>query len=284
MSAPLQRLDFTITPAHGRATRADARLQPDNLPKPVVIFIHGFKGFKEWGYFNLLADYFAEHGFVFIKLNLSHNGSTLTEDDVLDLEAFAQNNFSKELTDVSTLIDYLYTTESAVPATEINLNKLFIIGHSRGGGLAILASAQDSRIKATATWAAISDLENRWPAQVLAKWKEEGVLHVENMRTKQMMPLYYQLVEDFLANKEKLSIPAAARQMPQPLLLIHGTHDETLPLQMAYDLKENKPDAELEIINECDHSFGGTHPYPHPTLPATARHAADKTISFFKAF
>ncbi|KAA5549350.1 alpha/beta hydrolase family protein [Adhaeribacter rhizoryzae] len=284
MPAPLQRLDFTITPTHGRATRADARLQPNNLPKPVVIFIHGFKGFKEWGYFNLLADYFAEAGFVFIKLNLSHNGSTLTEDDVLDLEAFAQNNFSKELTDVSTLIDYLYTNKSAVPANEINLNQLFIIGHSRGGGLAILASAQDIRIKATATWAAISDLENRWPAQVIAKWKEEGVLHVENMRTKQLLPLYYQLVEDFLANKEKLSIPAAARHMTQPLLLIHGTHDETLPLQMAYDLKTNKPDAALEIITKCDHSFGGSHPYPHTTLPAAAQHAADKTISFFKAF
>ncbi|GEO03953.1 hypothetical protein AAE02nite_16170 [Adhaeribacter aerolatus] len=283
MSAPT-RLDFVITPPHGRATRADARLLPDNQPKPVVIFVHGFKGFKEWGHFNLLADYFAQQCFVFIKLNLSHNGSTLTEDDVLDLEAFANNNFSIELADVKALVDTLFLGSSALPQAEIDLNRLFLIGHSRGGGLAILAAAQDERIKAVATWAAISDLENRWPPHTLAEWKQKGVLHVENARTKRQMPMYYQLVEDFLANKHKLDIPAAARQMTQPLLLIHGNHDETLPLQMAYDLKENKPDAELEIIPEANHSFGGAHPYTGHSLPAAAQIAADRTISFFSAY
>jgi uncharacterized protein len=276
-----KRIDFIIKPPHGRATRADARLHLDNRPKPVVVFIHGFKGFKEWGHFNLLADYFAQHGFVFIKLNLSHNGSTLTEDDVLDLEAFGNNNFSIELADVKALLDQLFSEESPVPKTEMDLSRLFLIGHSRGGGLAILASAQDHRIKGTATWAALSDLENRWSPHALEQWKKAGVLHVENARTRQLMPLYYQLVEDFLANKAMLNIPAAARRMPQPLLLIHGTHDETLPLQMAYDLKESKPDAELEILPEADHSFGGSHPYPNEALPPAAQQAADKTISFF---
>ena len=284
MPPATHRIDFILTPAHGRATRADARLIPDNKPKPVVIFVHGFKGFKEWGHFNLLADYFAQQGFVFIKLNLSHNGSTLTEDDVLDLEAFGRNNFSIELTDVKTLLDELFSENSPVPQTELNLNRLFLIGHSRGGGLAILASAQDNRIKATATWAAISTLENRWPPQTLEKWKQEGVMYIENTRTKQLMPLYYQLAEDFQTNKAKLNILAAAQQLKKPLLLIHGTHDETLPLQMAYDLKENKPDAELEIIPEADHSFGGSHPYAGSILPPAAQIAADRTISFFKAY
>ena len=277
------RIDFIIKPPHGRATRADARLLPDGQPKPVVIFIHGFKGFKEWGHFNLLADYFAQQGFVFIKLNLSHNGSTLTEDDVIDLEAFGNNNFSIELADVKALLDLLFSDYPPVPATELDLSLIFLIGHSRGGGLAILASAQDSRIKATATWAAISDLENRWPLQTMAQWKKEGVMHIENARTKILMPMYYQIVEDYLANKALLDIPGAARRMQQPLLLIHGTHDETLPLQMVYELKENKPDAQLEILPEADHSFGGSHPYPHQTLPPAAQKAADRTISFFSA-
>ncbi|MDB5262595.1 MAG: dienelactone hydrolase [Adhaeribacter sp.] len=278
-----QRIDFIINPLHGRATRADARLLTDSKPKPIALFIHGFKGFKDWGHFNLLADYFAQQGFVFIKLNLSHNGSTLTEDDVKDLEAFGHNNFSKELADVKALVDLLYSENTPVPTPELDLSRIFLIGHSRGGGLAILASDQDHRIKATATWAAISDLENRWSDEILAQWKNEGVLHVENARTKQQMPMYYQLVEDFLANKNLLDIPAAARRLPQPLLLIHGANDETLPLQMAYELKENKPDAALEIIPEANHSFGGMHPYLLPALPPAAQQAADRTITFFSA-
>ena len=31
---------------------------PSGQPKPVVVFVHGFKGFKDWGHFNVLADYF----------------------------------------------------------------------------------------------------------------------------------------------------------------------------------------------------------------------------------
>lgn len=278
-----RRLDFILQPPHGRATRADARFTPDQQSKPLVIFIHGFKGFKEWGHFNLLADYFAQNGFVFIKLNLSHNGSTLTEDDVLDLEAFGRNNFSIELTDVATLINLLFSDACPVPKTEMDLNRLFLVGHSRGGGLAILASAQDTRIKATATWAAVSDLDQRWSADTLAKWVQDGVLYVPNARTKTQMPLYYQLIRDYQENKEKLNIPAAARQMQQPLLLLHGTHDETLPVQMAHDLKANQPKAVLEILPGANHTFGGSHPYKAPNLPAAAQTAADKTIAFFRA-
>jgi dienelactone hydrolase len=279
-----QRLDFTIQPPHGRATRADARFRATLTPKPLVIFIHGFKGFKEWGHFNLLADYFAQHNLVFVKLNLSHNGSTPDSEEPVDLEAFGRNNFSIELSDVKALIDFLFSAENPIPKTEVDLNRLYLIGHSRGGGLAILASAADQRIKATATWAAISDLANRWPPATLAQWQKDGVMYIENARTKQSMPLYYQLVEDFQANKSRLDIPAAATRMPQPLLLIHGTNDETLPVQMAYELKKNKPDALLEILAGANHTFGGSHPYLAPELPPDAKLAADKTIRFFQQF
>ncbi|WP_026463797.1 alpha/beta hydrolase family protein [Adhaeribacter aquaticus] len=279
----IHQIDFTLTPPHGRATKADARLIPNGQPKPIVIFVHGFKGFKEWGYFNVLANYFAEKNFAFIKLNLSHNGSTLKEDDVLDLEAFGRNNFSIELDDVKALLDLLHSDKSPVPEVEIDVQKISLIGHSRGGGLTILASAEDSRIKATATWAAVSHL-GRWSEEVLTKWQKEGVNYVANTRTKQQMPLYYQLAEDYFANKARFDVLAAAKQMPQPLLIIHGNKDETVPVQMAFELKEVKPAAALEIIEEANHTFGGTHPFTASTLPEQAKLAADKTIQFFQKF
>ena len=58
---------------------------------PLIIFCHGYKGFKDWGAWNLMAEAFAKIGFCFIKFNFSHNGGTIEQPiDFPDLEAFWQ--------------------------------------------------------------------------------------------------------------------------------------------------------------------------------------------------
>jgi pimeloyl-ACP methyl ester carboxylesterase len=259
----------------------DARYLPDGQSKPVILFIHGFKGFKDWGHFNLLADTFAESGFVFIKLNLSHNGTTPEQPlDFTDLEAFGNNNFSIELDDLGVLIDHLLAGESDIPAGEADFSRLSLIGHSRGGGLAILKAAEDLRVKAVASWAGIHDLNQRWPEEFIEEWRKKGVQHIYNSRTNQQMPLYYQLAQDYFDNKERLDIPTAVRNLQQPLLILHGTADETLPHQIAEEMKRWKPDAELFIIKEANHTFGGNHPYENSVLPKDTASAYRQTVAF----
>src|SRR5690554_1538958 len=73
---------------------------------PLAIFCHGYKGFKDWGAWHLVAEAFAEAGFCFLKFNFSHNGGTVEQPiDFPDLEAFAQNNFSHELDDLDRVIN-----------------------------------------------------------------------------------------------------------------------------------------------------------------------------------
>jgi len=48
-------------------------------PKPIVIFCHGYKGFKDWGAWDLVAKSFANAGFFFLKFNFSHNGGTVEQ-------------------------------------------------------------------------------------------------------------------------------------------------------------------------------------------------------------
>ncbi|TGE25302.1 alpha/beta fold hydrolase [Hymenobacter aquaticus] len=287
-AAPLPiTVEFLLTsPHHRRQFAADARFVPDGHPKPVVVFVHGFKGFKDWGHFNVLADYFAAHGFVFVKLNLSHNGLVPGgTGDLEDLEAFGQNNFTLELDDVGVLLDYLHApATSALPAAEADLSRLYLAGHSRGGGIVLLKAAEDARVQAVAAWAPISNVNPRWPDSVMQQWKQDGVQYIDNMRTGQRMPLYYQLVENFEANQQRLDIPGNVRQkLNQPLLIVHGDQDETLPVQMAHDLKSWKPAAELVIVPGAGHMFGGKHPWDENQLPELARHVADKTIAFFRS-
>ncbi len=277
------KVDFVVYPEHGRPFTADATYRQDGVPKPVVIYTHGFKGFKDWGHFNLLARYFAERGFVFIKFNFSYNGTTIDNfSDVHDMEAFGKNNFSLELEDLKALIDLVHDAKGPLQQQEMDLSRIYLIGHSRGGGSVILKAAEDSRVKAVATWAAVNKFDQRWDELEREQWKREGVQWVQNARTGQRMPLYYQIVEDYLANIERLEIPKVIKKMQQPLLILHGEEDETLPVKMAHDLHSWKPDAELHVLPGADHSFGGKHPYEHQELPAAAQAAADLSIAFFQ--
>ena len=270
---------------HSRPFEADVTYRTDGLPKPVVIFVHGFKGFKDWGHFPLLAVFFAERGFVFVKLNLSHNGLVVGgTGDLEDLDAFGRNNFSIELDDIGQVIDALFTPEATpVPAAELDLSRLFLVGHSRGGGLVLLKAAEDRRVRAVATWAAIAEIHPQWPQAVFDEWQRNGVLHVPNTRTGQELPMHYQIVEDYHANRPRLDIPHnVRRKLRQPLLIVHGDQDETVAVAAAHALHQLKPDAELLLVPGAMHMFGGAHPWPAATLPEPAQNVAARTAEFFE--
>ncbi len=289
----LTHAPFLLTgPRHGRLFAADATYvatgQPNQrsaLAKPVVVFVHGFKGFKDWGHFPLVADAFANQGFVFVKLNLSHNGVVVGgTGDLEDLEAFGRNNFSLELDDIGQVLDALHTPGTTpVPAAEMDLTHLFLLGHSRGGGLVLLKAAEDPRVAAVATWAAIADVDQRWPQAVLDEWQRSGVMHVPNTRTGQQLPLNYQIVEDYYAHRLRLDIGHNVhRHLKQPLLAVHGDEDETVAVAAAYELKKLKPDTELLIVPGATHMFGGAHPWLRSDLPEPADEVVARTVDFFR--
>ncbi|RSK47037.1 alpha/beta hydrolase family protein [Hymenobacter rigui] len=287
MSAEPTFVDFLLSsPHHSRPFAADARFVADGRPKPVVVFVHGFKGFKDWGHFNVLADWFARQGFVLVKLNLSHNGLVVGgTGDLEDLEAFGRNNFSLELDDIGVLLDTLFSAEqTALPAAEMDLSCLALIGHSRGGGLVLLKTAEDPRVKAVVTWAAISDVNPGWPEPLMQQWQQQGVFHVENSRTGQQLPLYFQIVEDYHKNRLRLDIRHGLRRKlkGRPLLVLHGDQDETVPLARAHQLKEWQPAAELVVLPGVTHNFGGAHPWQQQQLPAEAQQAAEATVEFLR--
>ena len=86
----------------------DVYFEPSSKPKPVVVFAHGYKGFKDWGAWELVAESFAKAGFFFLKFNFSHNGGTIEDPiDFPDLNAFATNNYSIELNDLNRVVDFI---------------------------------------------------------------------------------------------------------------------------------------------------------------------------------
>jgi len=100
--------NFVLTRPNEKPILYDVSYTPNKAPKPIVIFCHGYKGFKDWGAWKLVAETFAKEGFFFLKFNFSHNGGTIEQPiDFPDLKAFGENNFSKELKDLDGIISLL---------------------------------------------------------------------------------------------------------------------------------------------------------------------------------
>lgn len=280
----MKRIDIDLISKHGnRKFMADATFKNDGIAKAIIIFNHGFKGFKDWGPFNIIANKFAEAGFVFVKMNFSHNGITPDKpNEFADLEAFANNNFCIELDDTGVLIDYLFSEECAIPSGEINLDNLYLMGHSRGGASAILKANEDRRIKKLVTWAAVNNLGAWHSKEELDYWKENGRIFIHNARTNQQMPLDYQLVENFKANKDRLQVPEAVENIKIPMLSLHGSKDPTVPVSAVREIQSWNPNAKIEIIEGAGHTFGGTHPFEGSELPDELKKVVDVTIEFYK--
>ncbi len=276
----IKKIIFTLPSKHAnRSFLIDIQYINNLTNKPIVIFVHGFKGFKDWGAFNLVAQSFAKAGFIFVKLNLSHNGTTIDNPtEFVDLEAFGNNNFTIESDDIGVLIDHLYGNNSHIKGAD--LSNLFIIGHSRGGGLAIIKANEDNRVKKIATWSAISDIDKLLPNIESEKWKKDKVIYIYNDRTKQNMPLYYQIYTNYHKNIKRLNIKNASRKLKIPFLIIHGDEDETIPVSIAYGHLKNCSHAELVIIKGGNHTFNSYEPYLENDLPKSLHEVIEKTISF----
>ena len=249
--------------------------------KPVVIFCHGYKGFKEWGAWHLVAQAFAREGFFFLKFNFSHNGGTVNQPiDFPDLEAFAQNNYTKELDDVGRVLD-LITAKSSFK-NEIDVSKVHLIGHSRGGGIVLIRAEEDPRVHSVVTWAGVCDYKVRFQegSSAFENFKKQGRFHVENARTKQQMPHNWQFYTNFIKHQERLTIKRAAKDLKKPLLIIHGDQDTTVQLNEAKQLHSWCSGSELFIIKKANHVFNASHPYKEIELPKSLASVVSKTTSF----
>jgi uncharacterized protein len=275
--------NIEVAGAHGKPILTDVFYKDGRDAKPVIIFVHGFKGFKDWGAHNLMARYFSEKRFIFIKFNFSHNGTTPAKpDEFTDLEGFGRNNFEIELDDLGQIIDWIGETP-LVPEYQKNLDQIYLIGHSRGGGICILKTAEDTRIKKLVTWAAVNDFAKTWDENFVAQWKKKGAVYIENSRTHQQMPLYFQLYENYMNNRDRFDIEAAVKKIVVPTLVIHGTEDYAVPFEDALEIKRWNQKIKLDLIPHGNHTFGVKHPFNDMNLPFDAQILWEHTRDFLKA-
>ncbi|HET6798314.1 MAG TPA: alpha/beta fold hydrolase [Gemmatimonadales bacterium] len=239
----------------------DIRSSDRTVARPAVLVLHGFKGFKDWGMFPRIAERLARAGFSVVSPNLSGSGVDDAGEFSLP-ERFGHNSFSAELEDVALTIDALLQGELGVhPPSSLGL-----VGHSRGGGVAILQTARDSRVNALVTWSAISTVE-RWPVEQRRTWRAAGRTDIKNARTGQILPLYTDVLDDIEQNRSRLDIQAAAGMVTVPWLIVHGTQDESVAFGEAKLLESAGSGSSVRLlpVEGGGHTFGAVHPWTSST-------------------
>ena len=244
---------------------------------PCLFFVHGFKGFKDWGFWPYSGNYFAERGFFVLTFNFSHNGIGDNLTELSELDKFANNTFSLELEELNEIIDAYLNDFFGNTKNE----RIGIVGHSRGGGEALIVSSIRKEINAVATWAAVENF-NRYSERQAKEWRKNGVFEVLNTRTNQMMRLNVSLLEDIENNKkDKLNIEKAVKKLNKPLLIIHGEQDLSVPLKEGEHIYDwsNKDLTEFHKIKATGHTFDITHPFESSNRKFDF--VLDKTLNFF---
>ena len=272
--------EFVLESAGSSVIWGDVRWSENESPtslRPVVIVCHGFKAFKDWGPFPAIGRRFAELGFVSIIFNFSHNGIGAGTRRFTEPEKFSRNTFSLELDDVRRILDAVGSGNIDCPADP---DRICLVGHSRGGGIALISGREDARVKAVAAWASIAKFD-RYTEEQKARWKEKGSVHLSSINSRSAFTLGLDLLNDIEQNGERLSILKSVQSLGKPLLIVHGTHDVPVKLKEAQEIFDaaEKDLTKFVILEGAGHAFGAKHPYR--TESPVMTHVIDLTASWF---
>jgi dienelactone hydrolase len=273
----MNRTSFVLPAAPHGPIRGDVYLPEKPRGAPVVVACHGFKGFKNWGFWPEAGRRFTEAGLVLVTFNFSGSGIGEDLETFTELDRFEQNTLGKELEDLGVILDAV--TGRDIPLGDADTQKLGVLGHSRGGGIALLRASRDPRIGSLVTWAALASFD-RTEADT-ALWRKQGYLEVPNLRTGQVFRVGVGLLEDLEAHREEYDPLSAITRLRIPTLILHGTQDETVPVDEAHRLSKHADAgrSRLGLIQGAGHTFGAAHPFagPYPQLD----NVLEKTTSWF---
>jgi len=216
---------------------------PEKTPAPAIILCHGFTGHRIETHrlFVYTAREFCRRGFVVLRFDFRGSGESEGH--------FESMTVSREVEDLERALDWILNRE------EVLKDKVGVVGLSLGGVVSLLTAARDKRIRVVCTWSSPADL----------KTLENGIKEVfgEASLEKVMMKEYIDLPSgdrirrSFLLDAfDKNVLEAAANISPRPLLIVHGTRDQTVPFSHSEKLFDVAKEPKKKLVVEgADHTF-----------------------------
>lgn len=258
-------IPFQMEVSQERTIRAD--VFPSVEPSQGTLLIcHGYKGFKDWGMFPYVGERLSEQLDV-ITFNFSCNGVGEDPLEFTELEKFARNTYSRELEDLELLTKAV--REGKLPLQHsVAAQPLFILGHSRGAGIALIHSFDHPHTTSgVISWNGITNLEGLFSDKEKQQMRDKGRTYIFNGRTQQQMPLDLEILEDLDENEKRFNIIDRVKLSNVPIALIQGSDDFQKLRKGSAQLVEANPSIVWLQVPEGNHTYGSVHPFQGTTKP-----------------
>jgi len=254
--------DWSLPGSGGEAILGNTHV-PSGASRGTVLLCHGFKGYKDYGFFPRLAQRCAEAGFVTHRFNFSHSGMTNRVETFERPDLFERDTWGRQ-------IDDLLAVARAVQDGSLQRGEGGSIwfGHSRGGITVLNTAARIARGEADAALmptriitAAAPSSPCRIPEQHRERLRQDGYMLSPSGRTGQALRVGADWLHEIEREGDRLNPCVSTATLDVPVLLIHGAEDPTVPVDEAHELHDaSAGDAELTIIPGAQHTFNCPNP------------------------
>jgi pimeloyl-ACP methyl ester carboxylesterase len=273
----LKTIDFCIEGSRQREIWGVLTV-PDKITGSAIVMAHGLLGFKDWSFFPWLSQFFAEAGFPTIRFNFSGSGMGPQVDGLFEnLDAFQNDTISKQVEDLQSVI-FAVTRGKLKPDLSVQ-KKVFLWGHSRGGAVCLLSTANSLQVQAVAAWSTIARV-NRYLYETKQAWRKQGFTAIESSRTGQLLKSSVDFLDDVEQWGRQGDVPTFLHHLKIPVYLMHGGEDTSVLPDESESLAAIYPQARLAILAGANHKFNSDHPFTKPS--EVLIQAAQKTLDFYR--
>lgn len=243
----------------GESIACDVRFDPDAGRRPVVVICHSFMAFKDWGFFPHAGTVLAEAGYTTVTFNFSRNGVRPGGDRIEDFDAFASNSFTREIADLGAVVRAV--REGLVEGDHSDPERVVLLGHSRGGGIATSYTAGDPRIAALVCWSSIATFD-RWTPHQKEGWRKRGHLSLSAGAGISPLRIGMEVLADIDARLPGIDPVLRAPYIRVPWLILHGKADVTVPEREAAALAgaSGSDRTTLMLLDSVGHLYNARTP------------------------
>ncbi|XP_051136869.1 uncharacterized protein LOC127255400 isoform X2 [Andrographis paniculata] len=196
--------------------------------------------------------------------------------------SFQYGNYCREVEDLRSVIEHFRREERLIAA---------IIGHSKGGNVVLLYASRYGDVQTVVNMSGRFDLRRgiagRLGKDFQERIEQRGYIDVKNRKGK----TEYRVTKESLTDRLATDTLAACRTIPRScrVLTVHGTQDEIVPVEDAFEFDKHIPNHKVCIVDGADHEYtelqsdlasivldfvntarahgNGNKPLPEPTLP-----------------
>ncbi|MBA3062410.1 MAG: alpha/beta hydrolase [Atribacteria sp.] len=204
---------------------------------PAVALFHGGGGQRMESHFIFvkLSRLLAKNKIITARFDFRGSGESEGE--------FQEMTISQEVEDGMRIMDFL----AGHPL--VNRKQLGILGLSLGGCIARLVATERDDIKCLVLWSTVADFEELIKQnQTKEKFKEfarEGYIDFGGNR----------MGKSFLTTLSQVKKLETLSAYQGEVLIVHGTEDQSVPLEHAYKFKKILPSSRLKKIKGADHTY-----------------------------